>query len=153
MKAMSKSDVKVRKLRHWKHADFGPLRVMDARCFPHDTSFWNDEWCHWWVASVENYKMVNSRTDVAYAGIKIDGRGVAHIMRCGVLPEFRGRGLQRLVIASCVRWCYGKGVNVIKTYTSHDNARSIHTFKRCGFRSRRTRDGEWIGFTLRLEGA
>ncbi len=145
------SEVKVRKLRRWKHADAGPLRDMDARCFPTDTSFWNDQRYHWWVASVQDKRTFNSRTHAAYAGLKIDKNGVAHLTRCGVLPEFRGMGLQRRLLESRIRWCYRRGVKVIKTYTSHDNAPSIRNLKECGFKSRRSRDGKWIRFTLRLE--
>ena len=147
--------MKVQKLRRWKQADSGPLRDMDAVCFPTDTSFWNDERYHWWVIG-----------DVAYAGLRIDKekvrtekRGeeprtvtveIAHFTRAGVVPEARGQGLQKLLIKARLAWCKRRGIKTVKTYTSSDNTASIASLKACGFIGRKSRDGKWIRFTKEL---
>lgn len=152
--------MKVQKLRRWKQADSGPLRDMDAVCFPTDTSFWNDERYHWWAVSTDSGQMV------AYAGLRIDkekvrtekrGRDddfefvhVAHFTRAGVLPEYRGQGLQKLLIKARIAWCRRNSIVVIKTYTSSDNAASISSLKACGFTGRKSRDGRWVRFRKEL---
>lgn len=130
--------MKVQKLRRWKQADSGPLRDMDAVCFPTDTSFWNDERYHWW------------RIDgMAYAGLRVEGT-TAHFTRAGVMPDYRGQGLQKLLIKARLAWCKRRGIKVVKTYTSHDNTASIASLKACGFRGRKSNDGKWIRFTKEL---
>lgn len=132
--------MKVQKLRRWKQADSGPLRDMDAVCFPTDTSFWNDERYHWW------------RIDgMAYAGLRVDKKtNIAHFTRAGVMPEARGQGLQKVLIKARLAWCKRQGIKVVKTYTSHDNTASIASLKACGFRGRKSNDGKWIRFTKEL---
>lgn len=131
---------KVQKLRRWKQADSGPLRDMDAACFPTDTSFWNDERYHWWRIG-----------DVAYAGLRVDKKtNTAHFTRAGVMPEARGQGLQKVLIKARLTWCKRAGVRTVKTYTSIDNHASIASLKACGFSARRSKDGKWIRFTKEL---
>lgn len=129
-----------RKLRWWKEADSGPLRDMDAVCFPTDTSFWNDERYHWWRVG-----------DVAYAGLRVDKKtNTAHFTRAGVIPSARGQGLQKLLINARIAWCKRQKIATIKTYTSHDNTASIASLKACGFKGRKSKDGKWIRFTKDL---
>lgn len=130
--------MKVQKLRRWKQADSGPLRDMDAVCFPTDTSFWNDERYHWWRIG-----------NAAYAGLRVEN-GIAHFTRAGVMPEYRGQGLQKVLIKARLAWCKRKGIKTVKTYTSADNAASAASLVACGFRSRKSNDGKWIRFTKEL---
>lgn len=130
--------MKVQKLRRWKEADSGPLRDMDAVCFPTDTSFWNDERYHWWRIG-----------NLAYAGLRVE-KGVAHFTRAGVMPDARGQGLQKLLIKARLAWCKRRGIKTVKTYTSFDNTASIASLKACGFRGRKSNDGKWIRFTKEL---
>lgn len=141
--------MKVQKLRRWKQADSGPLRDMDAVCFPTDTSFWNDERYHWWAVSDEDRSTFNSRCMVAYAGLRVE-KGIAHFTRAGVMPDYRGQGLQKVLIKARLAWCKRRGIKVVKTYTSHDNTASIASLKACGFRGRKSNDGKWIRFTKEL---
>lgn len=130
--------MKAQKLRRWKQADSGPLRDMDAVCFPTDTSFWNDERYHWWIVG-----------NAAYAGLRIE-KDVAHFTRAGVMPDYRGQGLQKVLIKARLAWCKRRGIKTVKTYTSFDNTASIASLKACGFIGRKSRDGKWIRFTKEL---
>jgi GNAT superfamily N-acetyltransferase len=144
-----------RKLRRWKQADSGPLREMDAACFPTDTSFWNDDRYHWWRIG-----------NKAYAGLRIEKekvrsekRGedpkiieveIARFTRCGVMPDARGQGLQKVLIQARLVWCKRRGIKVVKTYTSTDNHASAASLVACGFRKRKSRDGKWFYFQKEL---
>lgn len=131
----------IRKLRRWKEADAGWFREMDNRCFPVDTSFSNDETYHWWVIRDEK------GTPMAYAALRIDNSGWAHFTRCGVLPEFRGQGLQDRLIKARVAWCRkNPRVRIIKTYTSLDNVASMNNLLDAGFTRRKS--GQWYHYRL-----
>lgn len=125
------------KLRRWKQADVGWFRDMDYRCFPTDTPFWNDKTYHWWV-------VYEGTVPVAYAALSTEPNSVVRFTRCGVLPEHRGRGYQRILIKARITWCRRNGIKLIKTYTDPVNTKSTQNLKAAGFRSRRS--GKWINF-------
>ena len=144
-----------KKLRRWKQADSGPLRDMDAVCFPTDTSFWNDERYHWWRIGDEAYaglRIEKEKVRVERRGEKPEIKEVeiARFTRAGVMPEARGKGLQKVLIQARLTWCKRRGIKVVKTYTSIDNHASRASLLACGFQSRKSRDGKWYRYTKDL---
>jgi RimJ/RimL family protein N-acetyltransferase len=143
--------VVVRKLRHWKLADAPALREADNICFPSEPSFRNDESYRWWVAGDKDTTAL-----MGYASLRVVGRTLdngskfqtAHFARCGVLPRFRGMGLQTRLISARVAWCKRSGINRIETYTHIDNAHSIANLHKSGFEAKD--EGEYRIFWLDL---
>jgi GNAT superfamily N-acetyltransferase len=135
-------DVTVRKLRHWKWMDRGVFRDLDNACFPVDESFKNDDTYHWWVVFI-------GKTPVAYAGMAVEkskGKQIVSVKftRCGVLPDYRGHGFQRRLIAARISWCRRRGVKEIKTYCALHNTQSKANLITHGFSCRR--GSEWFTF-------
>lgn len=141
--------VRIKKLRKWKDADAGWMRELDNACFPTDTSFYNDEDYHWWVVYID-------KVPVAYAAARVHSRSgddkrivCIKFSRCGVLPEYRGHGFQRALIAARVSWAKRVRASRIETYTSLDNQHSKNNLIAEGFRYRRR--GQWFRYRLDLE--
>jgi len=139
---------RVCKLRKWKQADQGWFRDLDYKCFPIDETFFNSTNYHWWIVYAD-------AAVVGYAGLYVDKKGCAHLTRAGVLPEFRGSGLQKALIKARIRWCKRRKVRLVRTYTSCDNHASRANLEACGFRGRKCRrpkDGvEYVSYRLQLE--
>lgn len=80
-----------------------------------------------WVASVCGHV-------VAYAAGYLGEEGLeAHFSQVGVLPAFRGRGLQRRFVRAFLRWAREQGAKRVLSYTSADNWFSLANLGRCGF--------------------
>lgn len=138
--------ISIRKLRHWKTADSGVLREMDTKCFPKDLTFWNDEDTRWWIVYVDG-------VPAAYAGARISARTgdgkqvkVVKFTRCGVLPEFRGRGFQADLIKARLSWAKRVKAEIVKTYTHKDNKHSMNNLLAAGFKSRKRGRSDYIDF-------
>jgi GNAT superfamily N-acetyltransferase len=103
------------------------LHDLDARCFPHrDDKRERFDRGIWWLAS-EDGRMVG------YAAAAVDEH-VLYLTRAGVLPEARGRGLQRRLIRARVQHARRLGLTRCYTYTVPWNWRSTNNLIDCGFR-------------------
>lgn len=84
----------------------------------------------WWVI------MIKGRA-IAYVGLEISTHpgfiGLAWIPRTGVLPQYRGGGLQKRLTRAALRWARQKCHGVV-TYTV-SNPASANSLISCGFRS------------------
>jgi GNAT superfamily N-acetyltransferase len=78
-----------------------------------------------------------------FCGVQYWGEGRAFFNLAGVLPEFRGHGLQKRMIKARERYCKG-WANALYTYTSSDNAASMNSLIRCGFRPFES-ETQWAG--------
>lgn len=105
------------------------LDDLDARTFP------EDERCEkagreWWI--VRHHKA----GVVGFAGAKyVDLDDVLYLCRAGVLPEHRGKGLQRRLIRRRVQ--HGRSIDGCRgsyTYTALHNTFSASNLIACGFR-------------------
>lgn len=81
----------------------------------------------WWVAE-------QSDQIVGYGGLYLGIEGQAWLVRAGVVPAFRGRNLQRKLIASRLRAARKAGVPAVDTYTHATNIASQRSLIACGFR-------------------
>lgn len=56
------------------------------------------------------------------------------LSRAGVFPWLSGRGLQRRMIRTRIKWAKKIGARYVVTYTTYDNHLSICNLIKCGFR-------------------
>lgn len=108
-------------------AVWAAITAMDARCFTDGSPAIADNNGAWWIAY--------AGTEAAgYCGIRqgtAPGRG--YLCRAGVLPKFRGQGLQKALIRVRVAYARKQGWTCVVTDT-HDNPASANSLIACGFR-------------------
>ena len=83
----------------------------------------------WWLAYV-------GTVPVGYAGLKIwdeEGRRYGYLCRAGVLPEYRGKGIQLALIKVRDRMALRRKVGVNITYVADWNLGSANNLVRCGY--------------------
>lgn len=103
---------------------------MHGKCFP-DLEF---QQLHgdWWIAYSRDTK-----APVAFAGLwpSIRLANVGYLCRSGVLPEGRGKGLQRKLIKVREREAKKKRWIALHSDTAPGNAHSLNNLFACGFRA------------------
>jgi GNAT superfamily N-acetyltransferase len=120
--------VKIRRvhLKWYKEEVRDTLNRLDQRCFP------RDELCskrgQWWVVYNDEGE------PVAFAGARpVEvGSKMIYLCRCGVVPEYRGRGLQKKLIRVRLRYARKAGFKTAVTDTA-DNVPSANNLIACGF--------------------
>lgn len=125
--------------------DLDTVFELDRECFPHDKKLKGNEFDHsvWWVAEYLG-------TPVGYAGLHpqptfspdttplrnaagLPSFEKTYLCRAGVLPEARGKGIQRRLVQARVAYSKKLGVPRAYTYVSTANIASMKTLVRCGF--------------------
>lgn len=106
-------------------SDSADLARLNAEIFPDDAppDFASAEWRMAW----SNFE------PIAFCGWKRLGNLGFHY-RSGVLPSFRGKGLQREMIELRERAMRESGLGVAVTYTETYSAASMNTLIKCGYR-------------------
>jgi len=113
---------------------FGDYRAAveqaDVVCFPgEDPIEWKE--ADWWVVETDDGEVAG------YAGIKYLGYGLWYLCRCGVLPDWRGNGLQKRLIRAREKFARARtarGDELVITDTSADNPPSANSLISCGYR-------------------
>ena len=84
---------------------------------------------YWWVA-------FKGKTPVAFACLRPSVRweNTGYLSIAGVLPAWRGQGLQRRLIHKRVQYARSLGWHTVITDTINDNAASMRSLVSCGFR-------------------
>lgn len=102
------------------------LRQLDRICFPDDNPP---------LAGLRKYHCWFAYIDEEIVGYAISGKLRNHyfLERCGILPQWRGNKIQRLLINERIEYGKNIGFQSIATYTSSDNVFSIKNLKSCGF--------------------
>jgi RimJ/RimL family protein N-acetyltransferase len=104
---------------------------MDRRCFPTDGAVEPDDDCYWWI-------VWDGGKPVAFAGMRpcqiASNEGLASFTRCGVIKEYRGRGIQKLLIKARVRKAKRLGLKQVVTYVKKWNLASANSLIGCGFK-------------------
>lgn len=106
--------------------DLQAVHEMDRLCFPADKPLTDAELAGstWWIAQDEQ------GADCAYAAC--DSKGFLH--RVGVLPAYRGQGLQKRFIRVVLRYARRAGLPAVVTYVLASNLPSLNSFLALGFR-------------------
>jgi ribosomal protein S18 acetylase RimI-like enzyme len=84
---------------------------------------------------------------VGYAGGRLIDTGAYYLSRAGVVPEYRGRGLQKRLIRVRVARARKLGAPRVVTYTNPINAASNNSLIACGFKTTKpweTATSEWL---------
>lgn len=114
-----------------------PVAVLplDEICFPHDDRITTAD-SLWWIAW-------HGKQPVAYAGLRLcrepHNLGLAFLCRVGVVPEHRGRGLQKRLIRTRERAAQRLAVTELVTYCVPWNCASINSLITCGYKFYRPR--------------
>lgn len=83
---------------------------------------------HWW--GIFDHGLL-----VAFASASPE-RHVLKLSSAGVLPGYRGHGMQTRLIKSRIRWAKRKGFHRVKTYTESENTHSTKNLAAAGFTQR-----------------
>jgi GNAT superfamily N-acetyltransferase len=103
------------------------LNQIDKRLFD-DSPLAMKEGSYWWLAYC-------GKEVVGFAGLTYYPQlSSAFLSRVGVLPEYRGLGLQRRFIKARERQSVKDGYFRIVSYTSYDNVASANNLIKCGYR-------------------
>jgi ribosomal protein S18 acetylase RimI-like enzyme len=103
--------------------------AMDAKCFENAATALVDNSGAWWIAYADG------DVPAGYCGIKrsITGKNYGYLCRAGVLPKFRGYGLQKRLIRARVRYAHACNWEMVVTDT-HENVPSANSLISCGFK-------------------
>lgn len=107
-----------------------PVLPLDEICFPADDRV-AVPGSLWWVAW-------EGKEPVAFAGLRLcalpENRGLGFLCRAGVIPAYRGRGLQKKLIRVREAAARQLGMNELVTYCICSNAPSMNSLVACGYR-------------------
>ena len=103
------------------------ISKLDKICFPDDVPVTGqDPNTIWWIAWVDGEA-------VGYAGLTRN-KTYWFLSRAGVLPAWRGRGLQKQFIKKRVEYAQSESNLPIYSYTVLDNSASANSLISAGFR-------------------
>lgn len=103
------------------------LKVLQKACLPGDKLYFPEDGV-WWIAYIRS-------TPVGFGCVTPSKQqdDAAYLGRCGVLPAYRGRGIQRQMIRLRVFWARRHGYKWAVSDTT-DNIPSANNLIACGFR-------------------
>jgi N-acetylglutamate synthase-like GNAT family acetyltransferase len=103
------------------------LSALQKICLPHDAPVDTNFGC-WWIAT-------SNGRDIGFAGLtrSVSWTDCGYLCRAGVVPNCRGRGLQKKFIRARVRQAKALGWNWLVTDTT-DNPASSNSLIACGFK-------------------
>jgi ribosomal protein S18 acetylase RimI-like enzyme len=101
----------------------------DAQCFPDDTPAIIPG-AMWWLA-------VDGTEIVAYCALRVNYESrtpVGYLYRAGVMPKYRGRGLQRKMIDIRCKAAKKLKLKAVVTVTAWNNVASMRSLMATGFK-------------------
>ena len=103
------------------------LSVLQKKCLPSD-KLYDTNHGYWWIATQDG-------VDSAFAGLVCSPwwSDCGYLIRCGVVPDMRGQGLQKKFIRVRVRQAKTLKMNWVITST-YDNPASANSLISCGFK-------------------
>lgn len=105
------------------------LVQMDHDCFNNNAPPLTDNSGEWWMA----YAGEDAAGFGAIKPSAHDPENGAYLSRSGVLPAFRGCGLQKVLIRRRIAWAKRQGLSWVITDTN-ENPASANSLIACGFR-------------------
>jgi len=118
------------------------LLSLQKQCLPADTAYPTKT--GWWFVAISH-----NGTSAGFAGMVMSSRWIdcAYLCRAGVLPEFRGQGLQKRFIRARLKKARALGLRWVITDTL-DNPPSANSLISCGFKMFTPSDPWGINRTL-----
>jgi len=103
------------------------LSVLQKKCLPFDKPY-DTTHGYWWIATQDG-------VDCAFAGLVCSPwwSDCGYLIRCGVVPDMRGQGLQKKFIRVRIRQAKALKMNWVITST-FDNPASANSLISCGFK-------------------
>lgn len=118
------------KLRLRQTKDMNVVHQLDSQVFDYKEHhpIATEDGSVWWI-------VFDGKKPVAYAGaLFLKDKNRVYLCRAGVLPEYRGMGLQKQLIRKRVQWSKDScGADSVVTYTDSDNIYSSNNLIKCGF--------------------
>jgi len=110
------------------------LAALDLETFGEEDGY-DLEGCWWWLCTCPNPRNRRKMIPCAFAGMKpYPDHGTGYLCRVGVLPKFRGRGLQRLLIQKRIQYARKIEMYRVISYTTRATLQSANNLIDCGFR-------------------
>lgn len=106
------------------------VRGLDQLCFGADNSEANEtevRESRWWLA-------FHNGAPIAFAGAYIYANKACELRRTGVLPAYRGIGLQKRFIKARIEYAKSFSCERVFTYAAPWNGASLNSLISCGFR-------------------
>jgi GNAT superfamily N-acetyltransferase len=114
-----------------KTKNYGLIGRLDVKVFGEDeVSDEPYEACTWFLLIVDDKV-------AGFAGLSVfdeGGRKQGFLERAAVLKPFRGRGLQKLLIAARDQEARRLGLEHVYTYTAFENNASSNSLMKCGYK-------------------
>jgi GNAT superfamily N-acetyltransferase len=108
------------------------IAAMDAQCFTRDMAdALGDNQGVWWIAYVA---APDGLKPAGYLCLKERASNVGEVPRVGVIPEFRGKGIQKELLRAALAYARRRGVESVVAYTARKNLPSANSFIATGFR-------------------
>jgi GNAT superfamily N-acetyltransferase len=103
------------------------LSVLQKKCLPYDTPY-DANHGYWWIATQDGISC-------GFAGLVYSSwwSDCGYLVRCGVLADYRGQGLQKKFIRVRIRQAKALGLKWLITST-YDNPASANSLISCGFK-------------------
>jgi len=103
------------------------LLVLQKNCLPYDKPYDTNSG-YWWIATADGM-------DCGFAGLVYSSSwsDCGYFIRCGVMPDYRGQGLQKKFIRVRIRQAKSLKMNWVITST-YDNPASANSLISCGFK-------------------
>ena len=103
------------------------LSALQKKCLPYDKPY-DTIHGYWWIATQDG-------VDCAFAGLICSPwwSDCGYLIRCGVVPDMRGQGLQKKFIRVRIRQAKALKMNWVITST-YDNPASANSLIACGFK-------------------
>jgi GNAT superfamily N-acetyltransferase len=121
--------IRVKRVDPAKPATAALLQWLQLEVLPQDVPMEPGDGV-WWVA-------YDGPSPIAFASLKVSElypEGWAYLSRAGVLPPYRGRGLQKRLIRAREAFARRSGLTTLITDTTCSNAPSSNSLIACGFR-------------------
>ena len=101
------------------------LKRADKTCFPGDARH---------KFSGKTWVILIGDKLAGYACTKSHSPHTAFLDRYGILPRYRGQGLQTKLLKKCLDWHRNRTTKQVVTYTKPENAKSTNSLLKIGFK-------------------
>lgn len=115
------------------------IGALEKRIFPHDIPTETPDRLYWWL-------VFHKDEVVGYAALDCRGGTRGFLAKCGVLPRWRGYGIQKRLIQARERYARRLGLLRVTTYARHDNFASLNSLARLSYKMYRPKDynNHWV---------
>ena len=109
--------------------DLKLIHAADRVCFPYDPECGYMGSAKWWLMKVDG-------VTAGYIGAVYNMSG-GHVYNCrtGVLPWYRGQGIQKLLTKHVIKWAKSIQASAVVTDTVVENVASNNSLIACGFKT------------------